>query len=106
MIHRAGALVAGTVVVAVCLWVRKQSRGTPWLRRLALLPIALVALQIALGVQSVLSLLDLATITTHLAVGAALLGSLVVLFELSPEAHASNAKRAVTQSSSDVVALS
>jgi heme A synthase len=105
MIHRAGAVVVGAAVVAVSLWLRQKSRATPWLRRLALLPIGLVALQIGLGVESVLSLLDLATITTHLAVGAALLGSLVVLFELSPRAHQA-AERAVAESSSSAVALS
>ena len=48
------------------------------------LPIVLVVVQVGLGVTSVLSLLDLAVITTHLAVGAALLGSFVVLWGLCP----------------------
>jgi heme A synthase len=90
MLHRFGALAAGSVAVLVALRVRRRTQAAPSLRRLALLPIALVAAQIALGVSSVLSLLNLTIITAHLAVGAALLGSLVVLFErLRPEEHRS-----------------
>jgi heme A synthase len=44
----------------------------------------LVFVQIGLGVASVLSLLNLPIITTHLAVGALLLGSFVVLWGLCP----------------------
>ncbi|MET0592978.1 MAG: hypothetical protein ABW133_09780, partial [Polyangiaceae bacterium] len=51
---------------------------------LALVPIVLVFVQVALGVASVLSLLNLPTITTHLAVGALLLGSFVILWGLCP----------------------
>jgi protein SCO1/2 len=88
MLHRFGALVAGSVAVLVALRVRRWPQAAPALRRLALMPIALVAAQIALGVGSVLSLLNLTIITAHLAVGAALLGSLVVLFErLRQEEH-------------------
>lgn len=84
MIHRFGAVVASTVVIWVALRVRKLSEGSRSMQRLALVPIALVLLQVTLGVASVLSLLDLPTITTHLAVGALLLGSLVVLWGLCP----------------------
>jgi heme A synthase len=41
-------------------------------------------MQIGLGVASVLSLLNLTIITTHLAVGALLLGSFVLLWGLCP----------------------
>jgi heme A synthase len=108
MIHRGGALLVAAVVVAVALWVRRESRGAPLVRWLALLPIALVVLQIALGVASVLSLLDLATITTHLAVGASLLGSIVVLHQLAPSARAAAPGRLAdaARSSDDAVAAS
>jgi heme A synthase len=84
MIHRYGAVFAATVAIVVALRVWQSARGIPWLRALALAPIVLVLVQIGLGVASVLSLLDLATITAHLAVGAALLGSFVVLWGLCP----------------------
>jgi cytochrome c oxidase assembly protein subunit 15 len=84
MVHRFGAIAAASVVVAVALRVHRQAAGEPWLRALSLAPIVLVVVQIALGVMSVLSLLDLTIITTHLAVGAALLGSLVLLWGLCP----------------------
>jgi heme A synthase len=82
MIHRFGAVIAGVVAIAVALRVR--SRATGALRVLALVPVFLVFVQIGLGVASVLSLLNLTTITTHLAVGALLLGSFVVLWGLCP----------------------
>jgi len=85
MLHRLGALIAGAVAIAVALRVRRWAHAAPSLRRLAMVPIALVAVQIGLGVLSVLSLLNLAIITAHLAVGAALLASLVILFERLPE---------------------
>jgi heme A synthase len=84
MIHRFGAVIASTVVVAIALFARKQAEGSELVRRLALLPVVLVLAQVGLGVASVLSLLDLAVITWHLAVGAALLGSFVVLWGLCP----------------------
>jgi heme A synthase len=84
MIHRFGAVIAGTTAIAIALFVRKQAAGSELVRRLALVPVALVLLQVTLGVLSVLSLLDLTTITAHLAVGAALLGSFVVLWGLFP----------------------
>jgi heme A synthase len=84
MIHRFGAVIASAVAIAVALLLRKQAEGSAWMQRLSLLPIVLVFAQVTLGVASVLSLLDLATITSHLAVGAALLGSFVVLWGLCP----------------------
>jgi heme A synthase len=82
MVHRFGAVIAGAVATVTAL--RFRSRATGWLRTVALVPVVLVLVQIGLGVASVLSLLDLATITTHLAVGALLLGSFVVLWGLCP----------------------
>jgi heme A synthase len=84
MIHRFGAVVATTVVVWIAVTVRRQADGSELVRRLALLPILLVFIQLGLGVASVLSLLDLTVITAHLAVGAALLGSFVVLWGICP----------------------
>jgi heme A synthase len=108
MLHRLGALVAGTTVVAVAFYVRRAAYATAWFRRLCVVPVVLVLLQMGLGVASVLSLLDLATITTHLGAGAALLGSLVVLFEFAPSGVTRGASQPVVPSAStrDVVAVS
>ena len=84
MVHRFGAVAAGAVAVVVAVRVFRAAAGVPWLRALAMLPALLVVVQIGLGVASVLSLLNLAVITTHLAVGAALLGSFVLLWCLCP----------------------
>jgi len=84
MIHRFGAILAGGVSVFAALRLRHDAKGAKALESLSLLRIGLVVIQIALGVSSVLSLLDLGVITTHLAVGAALLGSFVLLWGLCP----------------------
>jgi len=84
MIHRFGAVIAAAVVVSIALSLRRRAAGSELVRRLALLPVVLVVIQVALGVASVLSLLDLTLITSHLAVGAMLLGSFVVLWGLCP----------------------
>jgi heme A synthase len=105
MVHRFGAVGAGTVAIVVAVRVFRAAAGVPWLRVLAMLPALLVVVQIGLGVASVLSLLNLAVITTHLAVGAALLGSFVVLFCLCPAESRSRAEpRARTAQSTDTVA--
>jgi heme A synthase len=103
MIHRLGAIVAGSVAVVVALRVGRLAKHEPWLRRLALAPIGLVVLQIGLGVASVLSLLDLTVITLHLAVGAALLGSFALLWGLCP-AEASSEEPAMRQTQAPVPA--
>jgi heme A synthase len=84
MIHRFGAVIASAAAIWIALHVRKRAEGSELVRRLALLPVVLVLVQVSLGVASVLSLLDLTVITSHLAVGAALLGSFVVLWGLCP----------------------
>lgn len=84
MVHRFGAMIAGSVAVWVALQVRQHAEGSALVRRLAIVPIVLVFVQISLGTASVLSLLNLPTITAHLAVGALLLGSIVVLWGLCP----------------------
>jgi hypothetical protein len=56
---------------------------------------------------SVLSLLNLAVITAHLAVGAALLGSLVILFQrLPPPRSETTAREASPRHGPDAVAPS
>ena len=97
MVHRLGAIVAAVVCVAVSVRVFRLAKEQAWLRRLALLPVGLVVVQIALGVASVLSLLDLAVITLHLAVGAALLGSLALLWSLCP-AESTHGERTMPES--------
>jgi heme A synthase len=84
MIHRFGGVITGTFAVWAALRVRKEAEGSLLMQRLALAPIVLVVIQVALGVTSVLSLLNLVVITTHLAVGALLLGSFVLLWGLCP----------------------
>jgi len=103
MIHRLGAVVAASVAVVVALRVRRLAKDAAWLRQLALAPIALVILQIGLGVASVLSLLDLTVITSHLAVGAALLGSLALLWGLCP-VESSSEEPAMRDAQAPVVA--
>jgi heme A synthase len=88
MIHRFGAVIAATVATVAALRVRRRATGA--MRAIALVPVVLVVVQIGLGVASVLSLLDLATITAHLAVGALLLGAFVVLWGLCPAASPSS----------------
>src|SRR5262249_7977877 len=108
MLHRFGGVIAGAVAITVALRVRRRAAGAPWLRALALVPIVLVVTQIGLGLASVLSLLNLTVITAHLAVGAALLGSLVVLWGLcpAPSAHAKVPPlRSTGSTSPDAVAL-
>jgi heme A synthase len=97
MIHRFGAVVSATIAVAAALRVRARAGDVRWLRALALVPIFLVFTQIGFGVASVLSLLNLTIITTHLAVGAALLGSFVVLWALCPAPEAQFEKPGITE---------
>jgi heme A synthase len=63
----------------------------------------LVVVQVGLGVASVLSLLNLAVITTHLAVGAALLGSFVLLWCVCP-ADSRSREKPRTAHATDTVA--
>jgi cytochrome c oxidase assembly protein subunit 15 len=98
MIHRFGAVIAGAVAIVVALRVRRAA-AEPWLRAILLVPVALVLLQIGLGVVSVVSLLNLTVITTHLGVGAALLGSFVVLWALCP-IQSPSSERPLTRSTS------
>ena len=80
MVHRAGAIVAGLAVIGVSL--AALASGTPnrAVRRLALVAPGLVVAQIALGVMSVLSALEVVTVTAHLGGGAALLAIMVSMY--------------------------
>jgi cytochrome c oxidase assembly protein subunit 15 len=75
--HRVGALL---VAVAVIVTTRSAFRDTrPGLRRAAILLLALVAVQIALGALTVLSGKAVAITTAHVFTGAMLLGATLAL---------------------------
>jgi len=82
MLHRAFGLALGTYVVALA----GATRSFPGTRaaRLARLAAWLVAVQIGLGVLSVLSLLALSAVTLHLGVAALLLACNVSIFYYLP----------------------
>ena len=69
-VHRLNALLVAAVVIGVAVHVWRRAGESKLLRRLALTGPLLVVVQITLGVLSVLSWLDLATVTAHLGVGA------------------------------------
>lgn len=84
MLHRYGAVVLAVIVcVHAALVLRRAPKGHV-VRRLAAAAPILVAVQITLGILSVTSLLHLHTVTTHLAVGALLLATHVVMWALMP----------------------
>jgi heme A synthase len=84
MLHRYGAMtVALLVIVHAALVLRRTPKGHP-ARKLAVATPILVLAQITLGILSVTSLLHLQTVTTHLAVGALLLATHVILWALLP----------------------
>lgn len=76
--HRLGAVIV--LVVVILLFREARREGASGQRILAGLALALVLIQIGLGVVSVLSLLDLVPVTAHLAVGALLLASLAAIW--------------------------
>lgn len=82
MLHRyLGYLVAVAVVVAsVAAFRRAAPIGRPQLRRVALLPILLVLVQVALGLITVMSGRIVAVVTLHTAVGGLLLAALAALY--------------------------
>jgi heme A synthase len=82
MLHRYFALVVlGVVIFATVRVMRQRPAGLG--RVLAAAAHFLVGLQIALGVASVLSFLEVALVTAHLAVGALLWGDLFLLYLVS-----------------------
>ncbi len=84
MSHRIFAVVLGTFVIALGLLLRRRAESGSRVARLAGLAIALVLVQITLGVLSVLSLLALAPVTLHLGVAALLLACEVALYYYLP----------------------
>ena len=74
--HRVGALV---VLLALIATVTVARRSDPWLRRPALLALALVALQVTLGALTIWSRRAVIPTTTHVVVGAGILATCLVL---------------------------
>lgn len=80
-VHRVGALVVSAAVIAVSLRALAVAGDRSRLvRRLALVAPGLVVVQVALGVMSVLSALEVVTVTAHLAGGALLLADFVAMY--------------------------
>ena len=77
--HRALAVLLA-ILVAVTAWAVWHETTDRWSRRLALLAVVLVGVQIALGGANVVSRLSAFFVVPHLAVGAAMWGILVLLY--------------------------
>ena len=77
--HRVGALVVSLAVGWVVVRVLRRHRDVPALRRPALLAAGLLALQITLGALTIWTWRALVPTTAHLAVGAALLATCLVI---------------------------
>lgn len=84
MLHRYGAVVVALLVFLHSALVLRRAPAGHAARRLAAAAPIVVLVQITLGVLSVTSLLHLHTVTTHLAVGALLLATHVVMWALMP----------------------
>lgn len=80
MAHRSLALVVGAAVILVSLAVLRASTANRLARLLAMVAPGLVVVQIFLGMMSVMTALDVLTVTSHLGVGALLLASTVAMF--------------------------
>jgi protoheme IX farnesyltransferase len=91
--HRLGAATVAVLAFASAIRTFRAATGrSAWLRVLAVAVPVLVATQISLGVRSVQTLLDAATVQAHLAVGAALLAASWAVYLLSAPAIASPAR--------------
>jgi protoheme IX farnesyltransferase len=77
VLHRMNGLLVAALVIASSVVTFRAARGRAGLRALALLAPVLVLAQLALGVWSVLSFLDLLTVESHLGVATALLATQV-----------------------------
>jgi len=77
--HRLGGLIVAGLIIWLTIRVLRQPGISSHIVRHAIVAVGLVVLQIGLGVFTVLSRLSLHVATTHLAVGAALLGLMVLL---------------------------
>lgn len=78
-LHRLGAATVGLIVLASAIVNFRATARRPFLRALAVAGPVLVAVQIWLGLRSVTSFLDLATVEAHLGVATALLATQVGL---------------------------
>jgi heme o synthase len=86
-LHRLDGVAVALLVAVSSIVIFRKAQGRPGLRALALLAPALVGVQIWLGLRSVLSFLDLATVEAHLAVATALLAVLtLVVLRAAPNA--------------------
>lgn len=92
--HRVGALVVATLIGAAALRVRGLHRDDPQLGRPALLLVALVVVQITLGASIIWSRRAVLPTTAHVAVGAAILATALVITLRSYRAAALAATRA------------
>ena len=79
MLHRIVALGVAALVVVTALRARKLATDAPLVTRLALAAIALVLVQIALGMASVATSIDVVVVTAHLGGAALLLACMVAL---------------------------
>ena len=77
VLHRLNGVLVAALVLASSIATWRAAHERPLLRALAVLAPVLVATQIWLGIRSVLSFLDLATVEAHLAVATALLATQV-----------------------------
>lgn len=89
--HRVGALIVATLIGATALRVRSLHGDEPLLGRPALLLVALVVLQITLGATIIWSRRAVLPTTAHVAVGAAILATALVITLRSYRAAASPA---------------
>ena len=76
--HRVGALVVASAVVATATYVLRGTRD-PWVRRPAVAAVVLVGVQVTLGALTIWSYRAVLPTTTHVAVGAALLATCLVV---------------------------
>jgi heme A synthase len=77
--HRLLAMVVGATIVATWLVARRSRRGQPAVTRLAGAAVALVVVQIALGLANVADRLSAWTVVPHLATGSLIWGSMFAL---------------------------
>lgn len=81
VVHRLGAVIVSAAVIAVSLRALAVAGDRSRLvRRLALVAPGLVVVQVALGVMSVLSALEVVIVTAHLGGGALLLANFVAMY--------------------------
>ncbi|MCG8556544.1 MAG: COX15/CtaA family protein [Proteobacteria bacterium] len=93
MLHRAGAVVAAVLVLAA-VWhlLRNRRDRLPLLPRVAArLAIGLVFVQIVLGMGSVMSALEIATVTSHMGLGILLFADVLLLWHAAGPLQATGA---------------